>query len=32
MGIIGLHYGDGSDPKTIKGMTLKACNNLWKYK
>jgi membrane-bound inhibitor of C-type lysozyme len=29
MGVIGLNYGDGTDPKTIKGMTLKACNTLW---
>lgn len=32
MGIIGLSYGDGSDPRTIKGITLKACNNLWSDK
>ena len=29
MGIIALCYGDGTSPKTIKGLTLKGCKNLW---
>ena len=29
MGIIAACYGNGSNPKTIKGFTLKACNKLW---
>jgi hypothetical protein len=29
MGIIAMCYGDGSNPKTVKGFTLKACKGLW---
>lgn len=29
MGIIALCYGDGTAPKTIKGLTQKGCNTLW---
>ena len=29
MGIIAMCYGDGTNPKTLKGLTLKGCRTLW---
>jgi len=32
MGIIGMCFGDGTAPKTLKGVTLGACRTLWDEK
>lgn len=29
MGIIAMCYGDGKNPKTLRGFSLKVCKYLW---